>query len=125
MPHLVSKYLNLVRQIYEMHKQARDNDAILTAFVLASLFGAKSWKDLTLRDYLFGVYKGSYPSLDTITRAGRRVRQLHPELRGTANARQRREAKRLVTLNDLEYTGPPPQDANQLHLFTEAEQEQK
>lgn len=42
--HKVSQYYKLVQQIYEGHPNARDNDAVLVARVLAVLFGVVSWK---------------------------------------------------------------------------------
>lgn len=79
---------------------------------------------MTLHDYLYGVYKGGYPSVDTITRAGRKVRHDHKELRGSASAQQRRLAKQLITLQDLEYTGPAPADSRQLKLFEDPKHEE-
>jgi hypothetical protein len=101
----ISNYLALVKDIYEHSIKARDNDAVLIAYAMERILGAE-WKTMQMRTYLLMVFRGQAPSMDTITRAGRSVREHHPELRGSAKAQERRDNERLTTLQDLEYHTP-------------------
>lgn len=111
-----SKYYDVVKLVYERSLKARDSDAVLIARVLAILIGPEKWEKITLRDYLLRVYHNDLPSMDTITRAGRKVRELYPALRGSKAAQERREEEKRVTMDDLNYPTPHPTEDNQLPL---------
>jgi hypothetical protein len=107
----------LVKDIYESDQRARVSDPILVARVYSFYLG-EEYKIITLREFLHKIYKHVIPAPDTITRAGRKVRELYPELGGGKKAKERREAERKITLDDLGYTPKKrSEDPQQLKLF--------
>ena len=112
-----SKYYDVVKRVYLEHPRARDNDAILVARSFAILVGDPQWKEMTLRDFLYCVYKHLLPAPDTITRAGRKVRQIEPSLGGSADSKRRRRLETAITLEDLDYNIRKAEDTGQMTLF--------
>lgn len=99
MIHQIKQMQILVKSILVNNDKARDNDNLIILKVWAeqnpSLRGATSFVDFS-KDFV----KGKYSSVESITRARRKIQELNPELRGFKyNSRQNNEAEVRQNIN--------------------------
>lgn len=83
---------NQVYKILKTSEEARNSDRKLIWDVLYSL-GLCTSNFITIEDYM------KAPSSESITRAGRRVKQSHPELKGNKRVEEMRKKKEATKGN--------------------------
>lgn len=85
----VRKMAELVKDILKMYKNAREDDYVLYGFVLNAYNTSVKDSFWTIAQK---VRKKELPSFETVSRARRKVQELHPELKGAIqNSRARLE----------------------------------
>lgn len=80
----------LVKEILNDSAEARDDDFVLYVAFVERQYGAKLNR-MNVLDLFERIRKGEYPSIESIGRARRKAQEENPELKGSKNARQRRE----------------------------------
>ncbi len=84
--------LNKVEYALENYPQTRDNDSILIGHIFNSEVEIKRVSAFHLLDLMS---KGVLPPVESITRARRKLQQLHPHLRGTSHKSRKNAAKEV------------------------------
>ena len=74
--------------------ESRDDDYVLYG-ELAKNLGIKNIASISIMDYVKLVYVGKLPSIEVVGRLRRREQSIHPELRGSLNARERRKKNEI------------------------------
>lgn len=74
-----------IKRILKEIPETRDNDHLLIAYVVMEL-EEKKLTEITAHDYFVMLKAYKYRSLESITRARRKLQEKHPELRGTKYA---------------------------------------
>lgn len=95
-PNEITKISDTVEELLREHEAYRENDQLLWARIVQDTLGGLTiLQAMSAYELLKKFTKGELPSYESVSRAARKVREQHPELRGR-NYEARKESEAFV-----------------------------
>lgn len=95
-PNEITKISDTVERLLRENESYRENDQLLWARIIQDMYGGVAMlQAMSAYELLRKFTKGELPSYESVSRAARKVREQHPELRGS-NYEARKESEVFV-----------------------------
>jgi hypothetical protein len=83
-PNEITKISDTVERLLREHAPYRESDQLLWARIIQDMYGGvKMLQAMSAYELLRKFTKGELPSYESVSRAARKAREQHPELRGS------------------------------------------